>query len=171
MGVDLGDLAVKHTISLQSLSGKAIAIDAYNMLYQFLASIRQPDGTPLMDHKGNVTGHLSGLFYRTCKLIENGIKPIYVFDGKAHSFKERVKEERAEVKKAAEKKWKEALELERYAEAKKYAQATSRLTPEMAEESKLLLEAMGVPVVQAPSDGEAQAAVMVRKGIAHATAS
>lgn len=171
MGVDLGDLAVKHTISLQSLSGKAIAIDAFNMLYQFLASIRQPDGTPLMDHKGNVTAHLSGLFYRTCKLIENGIKPIYVFDGKAHAFKERVKEERAEVKKAAERKWKEALELERYAEAKKYAQATSRLTPEMAEESKLLLEAMGVPVVQAPGDGEAQAAVMVQKGIAHATAS
>ena len=171
MGVDLGDLAVKNTITLQSLSGKVIAIDAFNMLYQFLASIRQPDGTPLMDHKGNVTAHLSGLFYRTCKLIENGIKPVYVFDGEAHAFKERVQVERATVKKAAEKKWKEALELEKYAEAKKYAQATSRLTREMADESKLLLEKMGVPVVQAPSDGEAQAAVMVQEGKAYATAS
>jgi len=171
MGVDLGDLAVKHTISLQSLSGKVIAIDAFNMLYQFLASIRQPDGTPLMDYKGNITAHLSGLFYRTSKLLETGIKPVYVFDGKAHSFKERVQKERTKVKKIAEKKWKKALELEKYEEAKKYAQATSRLTPEMANESKLLLEAMGVPVVQAPGDGEAQAAVMVQKKIAHATAS
>ena len=171
MGVDLGDLTVKNTISLQSLSGKIIAIDAYNMLYQFLASIRQEDGTPLMDYKGNVTAHLSGLFYRTCKLLENGIRPVYVFDGKAHSFKEKVQAERAEIKRVAEKKWKEALELEKYEDAKKFAQATSRLTSEMVIESKQLLGAMGVPCVQAPCDGESQAAVMVQNGLAYATAS
>lgn len=171
MGVDLGDLAIKNTISLQNLSGKVIAIDAYNMLYQFLASIRQEDGTPLMDYKGKVTAHLSGLFYRTCKLLENGIKPIYVFDGKPHAFKARVQAERRGAKKIAEEKWKKALELEKYADAKKYAQATSRLTMEMVNESKLLLDAIGVPTVQAPGDGEAQAAVMAQKGIAYATAS
>jgi flap endonuclease-1 len=171
MGVDLGDLAVKRTISLQSLSGKAIAIDSFNMLYQFLASIRQEDGTPLMDYRGNITAHLSGLFYRTCRLLENGIRPAFVFDGKAPSFKAKTHEERAAVKKTAEKKWKEALEAERYEEAKKYAQATSRLTSEMVEESKLLIEALGLPVVQAPGDGEAQAAAMVQQGLAYATAS
>ncbi|HSB46725.1 MAG TPA: flap endonuclease-1 [Candidatus Bilamarchaeum sp.] len=171
MGVDLGDLALKHTISLQSLSGKAIAIDAFNIIYQFLASIRQEDGTPLMDYKGNVTAHLSGLFYRNTKLLESGIKPIYVFDGKPNELKKRVQSARGEVKKLAEQKWKEALEQGKYEEAKKFAQATSRLTGEMVEESKLLLQAMGIPVVQAPSDGEAEAAQMVARGLAYATAS
>ncbi|MDD5340492.1 MAG: flap endonuclease-1 [Candidatus ainarchaeum sp.] len=171
MGVDLGDLAVKHTISLDSLSGKVVAIDAFNILYQFLASIRQEDGTPLMDYKGNVTAHLSGLFYRTSKLLESGIRPVYVFDGKASPLKGRVQAERSEAKLAAKKKWEAALEQEKYGEARKYAQATSRLTPDMVAEAKRLLAAMGVPSVQAPSDGEAEAAVMVQNGLAYATAS
>ncbi|MFH1521175.1 MAG: flap endonuclease-1 [Candidatus Micrarchaeota archaeon] len=171
MGVDLGDLSIKHTTSLDSLSGKILAIDAYNMLYQFLASIRQEDGMPLMDFKGNVTAHLSGLFYRTCKLIENGIKPVYVFDGKPSILKGKVQAERSAIKKKAEEKWKEALEQGRFADAKKYAQATSKLTKEMVDEAKLLLTGMGIPYVQAPSDGEAQASMMVQKGFAYATAS
>ncbi len=171
MGVDLGDLAVKNTISLQSLSGKVLAIDAYNIIYQFLASIRQEDGTPLSDFSGNITAHLSGLFYRNAKLLDSGIRPVYVFDGKPHKFKGKVQEERGAVKKLAEKKWKEALEQEKYEEARKFAQATSRLTPAMVKESKELLQAMGIPVVQAPGDGEAQAAVMVQQGLAYATAS
>jgi flap endonuclease-1 len=171
MGVDLGDLALKHTISLQSLSGKIVAIDAFNILYQFLASIRQEDGTPLMDFKGNITAHLSGMFYRNVKFLESGIKPVYVFDGIAHGFKGRVQSERSEAKKKAEEKWKAALEQERFADAKKFAQATSRLTSEMINESKTLLDHMGIPWVQAPSDGEAEAAVMVRQGLAYATAS
>jgi flap endonuclease-1 len=171
MGVDLGDLAVKHAISLDSLSGRAVAIDAYNTLYQFLASIRQEDGTPLMDYRGNVTAHLAGLFYRTTKLLESGIKPIYVFDGPAHALKGRVQGERAEAKNLAKKKWEDALEQGKYEEARKFAQATSRLTPGMVVESKALLAAMGVPSVQAPSDGEAEAALMVQNGLAYATAS
>ena len=171
MGVDLGDLAVKNHITLESLSGKVMAMDAFNIIYQFLASIRQEDGTPLSDFRGNVTAHLSGLFYRNAKLLENGIKPVYVFDGKAHSFKEKVQGQRIATKKIAEKKWKEALEQEKFDEARKFAQATSRLTHEMVEEAKELLGAMGIPVVQAPRDGEAQAAMMVQKGLAYATAS
>jgi flap endonuclease 1 (EC 3.1.-.-) len=70
-------------IDFSYLSGKVVALDAFNALYQFLAAIRQPDGTPLKDSKGRITSHLSGLFYRTKNLIEYGIKVIYVFDGKA----------------------------------------------------------------------------------------
>jgi len=171
MGVDLGDLAIKHTITLQSLAGKSVAIDAYNMIYQFLASIRQEDGTPLMDFKGNVTAHLSGLFYRSCKLLESGIRPVYVFDGKPSYLKFKTQAQRSEVKKDAEEKWKKALELEKFDEAKMYAQRTSRLTPEMVAESKVLLGAMGIPCVQAPSEGEAQASMMAQKGAVFAAAS
>ncbi len=171
MGVDLGDLSVKHVITLDSLSGKTIAVDAFNILYQFLSSIRQEDGTPLMDYKGNVTAHLSGLFYRNAKLLEAGIRPVYVFDGKPNVLKGRVQSERSEVKKKAEERWKEAMEAGKYEDAKRFAQATSRLTSQMVEESKLLLRAMGIPSVQAPSDGEAQAAAMSAAGLAYATAS
>lgn len=171
MGVDLGDLAIKHTINLQSLSGKPVAIDAYNMIYQFLSSIRQEDGTPLMDFHGNVTAHLSGLFYRSCKLLESGIRPVYVFDGKPSHLKFKTQAERREIKKEAEERWKKALELEDMEGAKKFAQRTSRLTPEMVVESKALLAAMGIPCVQAPSEGEAQASMMAQKGIVYAAAS
>ncbi|NYZ77623.1 flap endonuclease-1 [Candidatus Micrarchaeota archaeon] len=171
MGVDLGDLAIKHAISLESLSGRIIAVDAFNVLYQFLASIRQEDGTPLMDFRGNITAHLSGLFYRNAKLLENGIRPVYVFDGKPAELKERTHEERAAVKASARKKWEEALEKEEFREAKKYAQATSRLTPQMVAEAKELLTAMGIPWVQAEGEGEAQAAIMAQKGIVYAAAS
>jgi flap endonuclease-1 len=171
MGVDLGDLAVKNTVQMKSLSGKTIAIDAYNVLYQFLSSIRQEDGTPLMDLQGNVTAHLSGLFYRTAKLVGNGIKPVYVFDGKASRLKEKTQKKRREAKKEAEKKWKQALKEEKLDEAKKFAMRTSRLTRDMAEESKELLDAMGIPYVQAPGEGEAQAAVMASEKIVYATAS
>lgn len=171
MGVDLGDLAVKHTISLDSLSGKIIAVDAFNVLYQFLASIRQEDGTPLMDFKGNITAHLSGLFYRSTKLIENGIKPIYVFDGKRTKLKGKTMEQRAKAKQIAKEKWERALAKGELKEAKKFAQATSRLTPEMADETKELLDYMGIPWVQAEGEGEAQAALMVQEGAAYAVAS
>ncbi len=171
MGVHLGELAIKHHITLSSLSGKSLAIDAFNMLYQFLSSIRQEDGTPLMDFKGNVTAHLSGLFYRNARLLENGIRPIYVFDGKAPAFKHKTRIARDEIKSAAQIKWKQALEEERFVDARKYAQATSKLTPEMIAESKELLAAMGIPCVQAPSEGEAQAGYMVQKGMAYAAAS
>lgn len=170
MGVDLGDVP-KTAAALPELSGKRFAVDAYNAIYQFLSSIRQPDGTPLMDSSGNVTGHLAGIFYRNARLLENGVRPIYVFDGKPPDFKSGVISERSERKREAEAKWKAALDKGDLAAAKKYAQASSRLTPRMVEESKELLRAMGIPVVEAPSEGEAQAAQLVIEGSADAVAS
>ena len=73
MGVNFKDLIPKTQVKLEDLSGKIIAIDAYNAIYQFLSIIRQPDGTPLKDSTGKITSHLSGLFYRTSNLIEMGI--------------------------------------------------------------------------------------------------
>lgn len=170
MGVDLGDVG-RRAVALSDLSGKRFAVDAYNTIYQFLSSIRQPDGTPLQDFRGNITAHLAGIFYRNARLLENGIRPIYVFDGKPPGFKSNVLSERSERKLEAEAAWKAALEKGDLANAKKFAQATSRLTPSMVEESKELLGAMGIPVVEAPSEGEAQAAQMVIEGSADAVAS
>ncbi|MFA6214435.1 MAG: flap endonuclease-1 [Candidatus Micrarchaeia archaeon] len=170
MGVDLGDVP-KRAVALADLSGKRFAVDAYNAIYQFLSSIRQPDGTPLRDFSGNVTAHLAGIFYRNARLLEGGIRPIYVFDGKPPGFKSDVISQRAGRKAEAEAAWRNALEKGDMASAKKYAQASSRLTPAMVEESKTLLRAMGIPVVEAPSEGEAQASQLVIEGEADAAAS
>ena len=171
MGVNLRDLVPKTPARLKDLSGKSIAIDAYNALYQFLAIIRQPDGTPLKDSSGRVTSHLSGLLYRTCNLVEMGIKPIYVFDGVPPALKEVEIKRRMKVKREALVKYEQALKAGKVEEARMYAQATSRLKDYMAEDSKRLLDLMGIPWVQAPSEGEAQAAHLVKRGDADYCAS
>lgn len=171
MGVDLAGLVTYQTTTLGSLRGKTIAIDAYNALYQFLSIIRQPDGTPLMDRQGRVTSHLSGLMYRNANLLQSGILPVYVFDGEPHPLKMRVLEGRAEVRSQAEKEWKEAIEAGDLERAMTKAQQTSRLTGEMVESSKRLLQLLGIPIVGARRDGEAQASYMTLKGDVWCTAS
>jgi len=170
MGVNLGNIVPKKEVELTELSGKKIAIDALNQIYQFLSIIRdRMTGEPLKDSKGRITSHLSGLFYRTAKLIEAGISPAFVFDGEPPAFKKRTIEKREEMKKEAEKKWKEALE--KGEEAITYAQAAAKATDEMIEESKKLIKLMGLPVIQAPSEGEAQCAFMTIQGDVFASAS
>lgn len=164
MGVDISELVKPEDSSLDSFKGRKVAIDALNMLYQFLSIIRQPTGEPLKDSEGRVTSHLSGLFYRTAKLVEKEIKPCYVFDGEPPEFKESVNLERRERRKEAKEKYEEALEKGNIEEARKYAQQSARIQDEMIDQSKELLDAMGIPWVQAPSEGEAQAALMAKEG-------
>jgi len=164
MGVNLRDLVPKSTVNLADLTGKSIAIDAYNALYQFLAIIRQPDGTPLKDRSGRITSHLSGLLYRTSNLVEMGIKAVYVFDGVPPTLKEVEIKRRARVKEEALVKYEKALQEGKVEEARMYAQMTSRLKDYMADDAKRLLKLLGIPWVQARSEGEAQAAYMTKKG-------
>ncbi|MEM5875473.1 MAG: flap endonuclease-1 [Candidatus Aenigmatarchaeota archaeon] len=172
MGVQIGSIVPKKEIELKDLVGKKIAIDAFNALYQFLTIVRDKDtGEPLKDSKGRITSHLSGLFYRTVNFIEEGIKTVYVFDGEPPKFKKLTQEKREELKKEAEEKLKIAIEEGRIEEIMKYAQATARLTKELVEDAKKLLDLMGVPYVQAPSEGEMQAAYMAKKGDVWASAS
>jgi len=171
MGVHLGELAKGRSLQWSELSGKIVAVDAYNTLYQFLSSIRGADGALLTDTKGRVTSHLTGLFYRSTKWLENGVKPVFVFDGKPPELKAHTLAERRERKIVAEENRTTALQEGRTEDARMYSQATSKLTPEMAEQAKQLLTALGIPVVQAPSEGEAQASELVRRGQAWAAAS
>jgi len=171
MGVDISDIVTSREIELEDLKNKIIAIDGYNTLYQFLSIIRQPDGTPLMDRNGRITSHLSGLFYRTVNIMEMGIKPVYVFDGQPPELKGKTIVERIARREKAEKEWKEALEEGNIEEARIWSQQATKLTKDMVDESKKLLDLMGLPWVQAPSEGEAQAAYMAKKGSVYASAS
>lgn len=171
MGTKLGDIVNATAISLSDLAGKKLAIDAFNTIYAFLSSIRQYDGTPLSDKQGRVTSHLSGLFYRNISLLENGIYPLYVFDGEAPKLKAKEQQKRREFREAAYAKWKTAKAEGRMEDALKAAKGSSRLTSPMIEESKSLLTALGIPIIQAPSEGEGLAAQMARDGLVWASAS
>jgi len=173
LGVKINELVkeIKRPITFENLHNRKIAIDAFNTIYQFLAIIRQPDGTPLKDYKGNITSHLSGLFYRTINFLEYNTKPIYVFDGEPSVLKFDTIKERKQVKKEAREKMIKAQDEGNLAEAKKYAQMTSKLSSDMIEESKKLIHSLGIPIVEAKSEGEAQSAYLVEKGEAWACAS
>ena len=171
MGVALKDILEYDDITIDKLSNKKIAIDTFNMLYQFLASIRQSDGNPLTDSKGNVTSHLKGLFNRLIYFKKNNIKAIFVFDGVAPKLKEKERELRREKKIEADKKYKEAVDMGLMEEARKYASGTTKLETFMIEEAKEIIKAFGFPIVDAPSEGEAQAAYMAKQGDLFAAAS
>ena len=171
MGLQIGDLVNRKEVTFSELKGKTIAIDAFNVIYQFLTSVRQPDGTPLMDSSGNVTSHLSGLFYRNIALLSEGIKLIYVFDGEYHVLKGKTHEIRQNAKDAQALKYEEAKDEEDTEAMGKYARGFSKIDDRMILESKELLEAMGIAVVQAPGEGEMQAAELVKNGQAYAVGS
>ena len=171
MGVDFGDSIPREKIKLEDISGWRLAVDGYNALYQFLAIIRGMDGSHLKDSKGRVTSHISGLFYRNVNLLELGIKLVYVFDGKPPELKTEEIQRRSAARSEAKDKYLKALQTGDMPRARKYAEASTVLRRDMVSDAKGLLDAMGIPWVDAPSEGEAQAAVMAAEGTVNAVAS
>ena len=163
MGLQIGEIISKKEISFKDLKNKIIVVDAFNTLYQFLTTIRQPDGTPLMDNQGKITSHLSGLFYRNLNLILNGVRLIYVFDGEAPDLKKVTKGLRENAKIRARQKYQEAESLQDIDAMGKYSKRDVSLNEVKIKESKELLKAMGIAIVQAPGEGEAQASYLVNK--------
>lgn len=163
MGLNIREIVRKKEIDFSDLRGKTVCVDAFNILYQFLSTIRQADGTPLQDDGGNITSHLSGILYRNVALISEGIKLVYVFDGKPPALKAKIHAKRGAVRDIAREKYEEAKQTEDVGAMRKYGQQLTRLDDKMIKESKELLEALGVCVLQAPSEGEAQAAYLARQ--------
>jgi flap endonuclease-1 len=171
VGLPLRDLVTAQELPWEALSGRTLAVDGYNAAYQFLATIRQRDGRLFTDSKGLVTSHLMGTFYRTTSLLQEGVLPVWVFDGKPPERKAGTIRQRIAAKEKAEVQYQEALAAGDLETARRKAAQTSRLTKPMVDELVELLTAMGVPTVMAPSEGEAQAAVMSAKGVVWASAS
>jgi len=172
MGVALTPIIIKEQLTLQDLRGKRLAVDGNGELYQFLALIRLRDGTPLRDSHGRITSHLSGLFYRTTRLIADyGMELVFVFDGKPPQLKMSEIARRRSIRERYDSEHSKALAEGDLAKAYSKATMTSRLTREMVQEARDLLRMLGIPVIQAAAEGEAQAAYLARKGLVWAAAS
>ncbi len=165
MGFNLSPIVVKRELSLEELRGRSLAVDANNLLYQFLALIRMRDGRPFTDSKGNITSHLVGLLLRTTRLMADyDIRPVFVFDGKPPALKMRTLEARRRYRERARKEWEEAVHRGDYSTAWSKAVTMNSLTQSMQDDARRVLSLLGVPFVQAPEEGEAQAAHMASKG-------
>ena len=171
MGLDLKSLLIRDKTKLESFTNKIVAIDAYNAIYQFLAIIRGPEGLHLTDTQGRVTSHITGLLYRNINFLSLGIKPVYVFDGKPPSLKSAEIEHRKQIKKDATVKYERAMSEGKMEDARKFAQQTTSMKDGMVEDSKHLLDLFGIPYIQAPSEGEATAALLTTTGHADVAAS
>lgn len=155
----------KQEMTLEELRGKSFAVDGFIVLHEFLALIRDRSGRPLTDENGNVTSHLVGLAFRTTRLISDyNIDLVFVFDGKPPSLKRGEINTRREARRKAEVEYQAAVERGNMQEAFSKAVMTGKLTYQGLDDAQRLLDLLGIPWVQAPSEGEAQAAYMAQKG-------
>ena len=138
MGVNFKDIVEARSIDVKELEGKTIAVDSLNWIFQFISTIRQRDGGLLMDSKGRTTSHLSGLFYRCALLLKNNIKPVFVFDGEAPSFKKETQEKRRESKRIYEEKYDEAIKVGDYDLAKSFSSRTAKVNDDIISSSNIL---------------------------------
>jgi len=164
MGISLSKIVSQTEINFTELNGKILAVDTMNMLYQFLTTLRMSDGSVLADEKGNVTAHLVGILSRVTGLMEKGIRLVFVFDGKPPELKQKERERRNKIKTDAIEKYEIAKERGNLKEMRKYSQMSTKIDQKIIDDAKKLLNLLGLPIVQATGEGEAQCSYMVKKG-------
>ncbi len=157
--------------TIESYFGRIVCFDASMAIYSFIIAVRSgPEGEVLTNEAGEITSHLQGMFYRTIRLLENGVKPIFVFDGKPPQLKGGELEKRREKREQAEAELKEAQSNENAEDIEKFSKRLVKVTKEHNEECRRLLRLMGVPIVESPSEAEAQCAAIQKAGKCYGTA-
>ncbi|CAM9446219.1 unnamed protein product [Choristocarpus tenellus] len=160
-------------VDLDALTGRKIAVDASMAMYQFLIAVRsggEGSSQMLTNEAGEVTSHIQGMFNRTIRMLSKGVKPCYIFDGKPPQLKGGELAKRTAKRVKAEEELKTATETENKDDVDKFSKRLVKVTRQHNEDCKNLLRLMGVPVIDAPSEAEAQCAALAQAGAVFGTA-
>ena len=155
----------------ESYLDRKVAIDASMHIYQFMMVIGRQGDQTLTNDAGEVTSHLQGMFMRTCRMLEAGIKPVYVFDGKPPTMKGGELAKRKDKRDEAEAALAKAKEAGDQEEIEKMSKRTVRVTRQQSQEVMQLARLMGLPVFEAPCEAEASCAALCKAGLVYAAAS
>ena len=161
---DLRQLAVLSEVAYEDLDGDVVAVDAHNWLYRYLTTtVKFTREEVYTTDAGEEVANLVGVVQGLPKFFEHDLTPIFVFDGGVTELKEAEVERRREKREAAEERLEAAKEAGEHVEAARLESRTQRLTDVIQQTTRELLELLDVPIVEAPAEGEAQAAAMARR--------
>jgi len=162
---DLRALAAIEDVTFEEVAGGVVAVDAHNWLYRYLTTtVRFTADSTYTTAGGEEVANLIGIVQGLPKFFEHDLTPVFVFDGGVLDLKETELAERRERKEAAEERLAEARERGDELEVARLDSQTQRLTDTIIETTRGLLERLDVPIVDAPAEGEGQAAHMARAG-------
>ncbi|WP_293032480.1 flap endonuclease-1 [Natronococcus sp.] len=160
----LRDIAVIEDVPFDEIEG-TIAVDAHNWLYRYLTTtVKWTASEKYTTPDGTEVANLIGIVQGVSRFFEHEVTPIMVFDGGPSQLKEDEIESRREQRRTYEEQLETAREEGDEVAIAQLESRTQRLTPTIQETSRELLELLDVPVVEAPAEGEAQAAHIVKRG-------
>jgi len=161
----LRDLAVLEDVTFADVSGSVVAVDAHNWLYRYLTTtVRFTNDAAYTTASGEEVANLVGIVQGLPKFFEHDLTPVFVFDGAVTDLKDDEIEQRRSAREKREEKLDAALERGDQVAAARLESQTQRLTPTILETTRGLLDRLDVPIVEAPAEGEGQAAYMARQG-------
>ncbi|MDY6817199.1 MAG: flap endonuclease-1 [Halobacteriales archaeon] len=160
---DLRQVGCFRSLPLADLAGETVAVDAHNWLYKYLTTtVKFTDESTYTTADGQEVANLIGIVQGLPKFLEHDITPVFVFDGVPTDLKADEIEERREAREQAQARLKDARERGDAVEIARLESRTQRLTDVIHETTRGLLSRLDIPIVEAPAEGEAQAAYMAR---------
>jgi flap endonuclease-1 len=162
---DLRELAALEEIGFEDVAGSVVAVDAHNWLYRYLTTtVKWTREEVYTTGDGTEVANLVGAVQGVPKFFEHDLAPVFVFDGAVTDLKNAELDARREQRERYESRLDDARERGDEVAVARLKSRTQRLTDTIVETTRDLLELLDVPVVDAPAEGEAQAAHMARQG-------